>query len=103
MAPRSRRKSRMLPVSYFFWSYSTPWAFADSDPAMLAHDVLDDLLLPGNVCLAALGADEAQADLIEIPTTPFQYFHQALADQRRDRNAAGLLPSGKGERGLPRI
>jgi len=70
---------------------------------MLAHDVLDDLLLPGNVCLAALGADEAQADLIEIPTTPFQYFHQALADQRRDRNAAGLLPSGKGERGLSRI
>jgi hypothetical protein len=41
---------------------------------MLAHDVVDDLLLPGDVCLAALGADEGQADLIEIPTTPFKYF-----------------------------
>jgi hypothetical protein len=67
---------------------------------MLADDVLDDLLLPGNVGLAALVTDEGQADLIELPAAPLEDFHQALADHRRYRDLAGLLPGGKGERRL---
>ena len=62
-----------------------PWPLPTPIPPCLPTMSLDDLLLPGDVCLAALVADEGQADLIQIPNTPFKYFHQALADQRRDR------------------
>jgi hypothetical protein len=68
---------------------------------VIADDVLDDLFLSGDMRLAALVTDEGQAHLLKVPATPFQDLHQALADQRRDGYATGLLPGGKRERCLP--